>query len=242
MAAKLAFRNMPVRDFDTADLQREPSDKRNIIWKASPLPRECRLGPSRRPGGQMAKSPRDDQELLRQLARGNEAAFSACYERYQGPIYRFACHMSGNPASAEEVTQEVFLRLIHEPQKYDPRKGSLAGYLFGIARNLVRRQIEADRLDLPLGDELLDGDDTGLASEPDLLLELDRREKLECLRKSLLALPEVYREALVLCDMEEMTYPEVAAILQCPPGTVASRLHRARVMLKLRLKEMGCVR
>jgi RNA polymerase sigma factor (sigma-70 family) len=76
----------------------------------------------------------------------------------------------------------------------------------------------------------------------DLWEQIDRQELLECLRKSVLALPEQYREAVVLCDMEEMSYPEAAAVLQCPPGTVASRLHRARSMLKARLLEMGCVR
>ncbi len=184
----------------------------------------------------------DDQELLRQLAKGNSAAFSACYERYQGPIYRFAWHMSGNPAVAEEITQEVFLRLIDKPRNYDPAKGSLVGYLFGIARNLMRRQMESSYLDVPLVDELLDSDEAALAAEPALLSELDRREKLEWLRKSVLALPAPYREALVLCDMEEMSYPEAALLLGCPPGTVASRLHRARAILKSRLKEMGCVR
>jgi RNA polymerase sigma-70 factor (ECF subfamily) len=184
----------------------------------------------------------DDQELLRQLAKGNQAAFSAFYERYQGPIYRFAWHMSGNPAVAEEVTQEVFLQMIAKPGKYDPAKGSLAGYLFGIARNLMHRHMADAYLDVPLEDELLDSDEAGLGVEPGLLSELDRREKVECLRKSVLALPAQYREALVLCDMEEMSYPEAAVLLGCPAGTVASRLHRARAMLRLRLKEMGCVR
>ena len=190
----------------------------------------------------MAQTPNDDQELLRQLAKGNQAAFNACYERYEGPIYRFAWHMSGNQANAEEVTQEVFLRLIDGPRKYDPAKGSLAGYLFGIARNVMRRQREATRRDLPLDDEMLDSDDAALAIEPDVLAEMDRQEKLGLMHKSVLALPEPYREALVLCDLEEMSYPEAAAILKCPPGTVASRLHRARVMLKARLNKMRCVR
>ena len=190
----------------------------------------------------MAQSPTDDQELLRQLAKGNETAFSTCYERYQRPIYRFAWHMSGSQANAEEVTQEVFLRLIDNPRGYDPARGSLAGYLFGIARNVMRQQFETNRLDQSLEDEMLDRDDAGVATEPDLLWELDRRERLEHLHKSLLALPELYREALVLCDLEEMSYPEAATILKCPPGTVASRLHRGRTMLKLRLKKMGCVR
>ena len=190
----------------------------------------------------MAHAPSDDQELLRQLAKGNPAAFGACYDRYQGPIFRFAWHMSGDQAQAEEVTQEVFLRLIDNPRNYDPAKGTLAGYLFGIAHNVLRRQLGSRRLDVPLEDDALDRDNTGLTTEPDILSELDRRERVELLHKSVSALPEPYREALVLCDLEEMSYPEAAAILNCAEGTVASRLHRARAILKSRLKKMGCVR
>ncbi len=190
----------------------------------------------------MADAPNQDQELLRQLVRGNQAAFSACYERYQGPIFRFAWHMTGNQANAEEVTQEVFLRLIDNPRNYEPMKGSLAGYLFGIARNVMRRQMDVIRLDEPLDEELLDGGDAAVAAELDLLWELDRQDRLEQLQKSVLALPAIYREALVLCDLQEMSYPEAAGILRCPEGTVASRLHRARAMLKVRLKKMGCLR
>lgn len=188
----------------------------------------------------MAYAPSDDQELLRQLAGGNQAAFDACYERFQGPLYRFAWHMTGLQSSAEEVTQEVFLRLIHSPRKLDPEKGSLGGYLFGIARNVMRRQFASTGLDVPLEDEAME--DEALSVESDVLFEIDRREKLKLLRKSILALPEPYREALVLCELEEMSYPEAAAVLGCAEGTVASRLHRARTMLKAKFKAIGCVR
>lgn len=188
----------------------------------------------------MAHAPSDDQELLRQLAKGNRAAFDVCYERFQGPIYRFAWHMTGSPTSAEEVTQEVFLRLIHNPRRLDPEKGSLAGYLFGIARNVMRGEFALTSLDVPLEDESVEED--ALSAESDVLFEIDRQEKLELLRKAVLALPEPYRESLVLCELEEMSYPEAAAVLGCPEGTVASRLHRARTMLKAKFKAMGCVR
>jgi RNA polymerase sigma-70 factor, ECF subfamily len=190
----------------------------------------------------MAQPPSDDLELLRQLAKGDPKAFTACYERYQGPIYRFAWHMSGNQATAEEVTQEVFLLLIRDPRKCDPAKGSLGGYLFGIARNLVRRQIQSVGSDVPLVEDSLEDEGSFLAVEPDLLSELDRQEKLDCLRLAVLALPEPYREALILCDLEEWSYPAAAAALQCSTGTVASRLHRARTMLRARVKAMRCVR
>jgi RNA polymerase sigma-70 factor (ECF subfamily) len=190
----------------------------------------------------MADSPREDQELLRQLAKGNETAFSALYERYQGPIYRFALHMSGNNATAEEVTQEVFMLLIGNPKGYQAEKGPVGGYLFGIARNLTRRMVQKSRLDLPIEEEWLDSGESGFTSDLDVLSELSNSEQLESLRKAVLALPEPYREAVALCDLEEMSYADAAALLECSPGTVASRLHRARAMLKMKLSCQKCVK
>jgi RNA polymerase sigma-70 factor (ECF subfamily) len=194
------------------------------------------------PASPMAESLSLDRELYRQLAKGREEAFSALYERYQGPIFRFAWHMSGNSATAEDVTQEVFMLLIRNPKNYDPAKGSLAGYLFGIARNLTRRRLDRSRLDAPLAEDWTDSNENELAGDTDLLGDLTRSELLQCLQKAILGLPEQYREVVVLCDLSEMSYPDAAAVLECPPGTVASRLHRARLMLKARLECQGCVK
>jgi RNA polymerase sigma-70 factor, ECF subfamily len=194
------------------------------------------------PASPMAEPNREDQDLLRQLAKGREEAFSALYERYQGPIFRFAWHMGGNNSTAEDVTQEVFMQLIRNPNGYDPAKGSVAGYLFGIARNLTRRKLDRSRLDEPLADEWTEASENGLASDTDLLRDLTRGELLECLRKAVLGLPEPYREVIVLCDLEEMSYPDAAGVLQCPAGTIASRLHRARLMLRTRMECQGCVK
>jgi RNA polymerase sigma-70 factor (ECF subfamily) len=186
----------------------------------------------------MAQAFSDDSDLIRQLARGNEAAFSTIYARYQAPVYRFAWHMSGDAALAEDVTQEVFVHLIERPKQYDPAKGPVLNYLVGIGRNLVRRRLQQTRNSVPIEDDLVDGD----PAELDFAAELDRRSLLNTLRTAVLALPEQYREAVVLCDIEEMSYPEAGLIMNCPPGTVASRLHRARSMLKARLQGMGCAR
>jgi RNA polymerase sigma-70 factor (ECF subfamily) len=190
----------------------------------------------------MAEPASIDQELLRQLSKGNEAAFSTLYGRYQGPLYRFALHMSGNTATAEEVTQEVFMLLIGNPKGYDATKGPVGGYLFGIARNLTRRVLQRSRLDLPIEEEWLDTGDAGLTSDLDVLSELSNSELLEYLRKAVLALPEQYREVVALCDLEEMSYADAAALLECSQGTVASRLHRARAMLKTKLSCQKCVK
>lgn len=190
----------------------------------------------------MADSSSHDQELLRQLAKGNETAFRALYERYQGPIFRFALHMSGNNATAEEVTQEVFMLLIRNPKAYQPKKGPVAGYMFGIARNLTRRSIQLRHLDVPIGDYDGNGDGLALASSADVLQELSQSELLTQLRKAVLSLPEPYREALVLCDLEEMSYARAAEFLECSPGTVASRLHRGRAILKAKLSCQKCAK
>jgi len=190
----------------------------------------------------IAESPvagEEDQKLFRQVVAGSQPAFETLYARHQGRIYRFALHMSGNAATAEEVTQEVFMVLIDSPKSYDAAKGTVAGWLYGVARNLTRKRISQTRLDLPLMEEAIEngeGCENGFCSGSDPLAELGRAEMLDLLRKAVLTLPEPYREAVVLCELEEMSYPEAAAILECAPGTVASRLHRAKAMLQAKMR------
>ncbi|HKA01762.1 MAG TPA: sigma factor, partial [Candidatus Solibacter sp.] len=75
-----------------------------------------------------------DDELLDRIQSGDEQAFMALYDRRQAALYRFAHHMSGSAAAAEDITQEVFLSLLRESCGFDPDRGTLSGYLFGIAR------------------------------------------------------------------------------------------------------------
>jgi RNA polymerase sigma-70 factor (ECF subfamily) len=173
-----------------------------------------------------------DDELLRRLRSGDEAAFVTLYRRRHGAIYRFALRMSGSEPVAEDVTQEVFLLLIRDRCGYDPARGTLGGYLYGAARKLVLQKLEQTRDHVPLdsgGEEV-----TGMAIEPsanDPLADLTRRETVAGLREAVLSLPPRYREVVALCDLEEMDYAGAAAVLGCAVGTVRSRLHRARLLL-----------
>src|SRR4051812_9559440 len=128
----------------------------------------ARAAPSRT----MAESPVEDQELLRQLRKGNETAFTALYERYQGAIYRIALHMSGNTATAEEVTQEVFTLLIGNRDGHETKNGALGNYFFGVPRNLTRRALQRSRPHLPIQEEWLDTRQGGFPSDLDVLSEL----------------------------------------------------------------------
>ena len=178
-----------------------------------------------------------DDELLLRLRSGDEEAFLALYRRRQAALYRFALQMSGSTAAAEDITQEVFLTVLREECGYDPERGTLSGYLFGIARKLVLRQLERSRADIALGPESEDDALPQLSVEDDPLLDLTHREGIEALRRAVQALPRRYREVVVLCDLEEVDYADAAVALGCPIGTVRSRLHRARALLWEKLRE-----
>ena len=178
-----------------------------------------------------------DDELLLAMRSGDEEAFVALYRRRQGAIYRFALHMSGSAALAEDVTQEVFLALLRDECGYDPARGTLSGYLYGIARKVVLRWLERSRADVPLEADREESPVSELAVTDDPMVDLTRREGIEALRRAVLALPRRYREVVVLCDLEEMDYADSAIVLGCPIGTVRSRLHRARALLLEKLNQ-----
>jgi RNA polymerase sigma-70 factor (ECF subfamily) len=178
-----------------------------------------------------------DDELLMGLRSGDEQAFLALYRRRQGGIYRFALHMSGSAALAEDVTQEVFLALIRDASGYDPARGTLSGYLFGIARKLLLRSLERGKGDVPIDADAGEDRAPELAVSDDPLAELTRRERVDALRRAVVTLPPRYREVVILCDLEEVDYVDAAAALGCPVGTVRSRLHRARALLLEKLTQ-----
>jgi len=178
-----------------------------------------------------------DPNLLIRIRKGDEQAFLELYRKRQGAIYRFALHMSGSAQSAEDVTQEVFLALLREDCGFDPARGTLSGYLFGIARKIVLRQIERSRSDVPLEGEIEESFSPELAVKDDVLARLTHLEGIEALRRAVVTLPRRYREVVVLCDLEEVDYADAATILGCPIGTVRSRLHRARGLLLDKLNQ-----
>jgi RNA polymerase sigma-70 factor (ECF subfamily) len=179
----------------------------------------------------------NDSELLRSMLAGDEEALALLYRRRQGSIYRFALQMSGSKAIAEDVTQEVFLFLMREGNVFDPARGSVSAFLLGVARNHVLRRLRVEQLLAPLGDDS-DDDVPLLPPSTDVcpLEDLTRAETIESVRKAVLSLPSKYREVVVLCELQDVSYGETAEILGCAIGTVRSRLHRARALLFAKLR------
>lgn len=175
----------------------------------------------------MVETQPSDAELFARMARGDETAFTELYLRRQAGVYRFALQMSGSPAVAEDVLQEVFLAVIRGRARYEAKRGSGAAFLLGIARNLVLRALARERSH---GGELPDQ-----AAPGDLAEDVVRTRMVARLRSAVLILPVHYREVIVLCELQELDYTEAAAALGCAVGTVRSRLHRARQLLAERL-------
>jgi RNA polymerase sigma-70 factor (ECF subfamily) len=176
----------------------------------------------------------DDVELLERARQGDEAAFSQLFERYQRAVYRYAMYMCGREAG-DDIVQETFMAVLRQSGRRDRPQGAVIAYLIGIARHRVLKRIAAEHEETFARD--LDERVVALAL-PDHLTVLDdltRAEAIEKVRAAVESLPPAYREVVVLCELEEMDYAAAAEVMQCPIGTVRSRLHRARALLAAKL-------
>jgi RNA polymerase sigma-70 factor (ECF subfamily) len=175
----------------------------------------------------------DDVALLERVRRGDAEAASALFARHQGPIYRYAAHMCGRDA-ADDVVQETFLAVLRRSGQYDATRGPVANYLLGIARHFVLKRLGAVYAAVAAnGAE--GARSAGDVEQPTVLDSLTRAETIEAVRAAIESLPPAYREVVVLCELQEMTYEAAAGVVQCPVGTIRSRLHRARALLVSRL-------
>lgn len=176
-----------------------------------------------------------DDDLLARIAAGDEAAFTALFRRRQGDVYRVALLMTGRPATAEDVTQEVFLVVMRDAARYESGRATVKSWLCGIARNQARRRLEREGRAEPLVDH---GEDeiAAVVVQADPLIDIANRQRLDVLRQAILSLPLRYREVVVLCDLEEISYADAAVALDCAIGTVRSRLHRARALLAAKVR------
>jgi len=174
----------------------------------------------------MDESATDDRleaRLLAEIAAGVEQSFVDLYRRRQQDVYRFAFAMARSRSFAQDVTQEVFLNVLENARRFDSAKGSVRAWLFGCARYVVLDRLRIERRwtdEMPPEAAELGADERLFADQ-----------RTERLHAALARLPVEYREALVLCELQELSYAETAAVIGCPIGTVRSRLHRGKALL-----------
>jgi RNA polymerase sigma-70 factor (ECF subfamily) len=173
-----------------------------------------------------------DEQLFRLMKKGDRFAFAELYDRREAALYRFALHMTGSADAAQEVANEVFVQLMSANTRFDETRGSLEGWMYGVARNLIRvlRRKNAGAFS---------GEPVEQVFEHNILGGLIDRQNAAALHTAIRELPDGYREAVVLCDLEERNYEEAARLIGCPVGTVRSRLHRARALLAGKLRRLN---
>jgi RNA polymerase sigma-70 factor (ECF subfamily) len=190
-------------------------------------------------------SPAEDADLLQRAAcdpAGSAEAVAALYQRHGNAVYRLAWMLTGSPAQAADILHDTFIALVDKPVGYEAGRGTVAAYLCGIARHLACRS-RGDRLD-PVEDidAIADAAAAAHGMLPSLPVDAAQRaQAIERLYEAIRRLPAHYRDVLVLVELQELSYAEVAAITGIEIGTVRSRLSRAKARLLELMRAAGAM-
>ena len=176
--------------------------------------RETELVNSPQPSGQ------DDAALLMLVQRGDEYAMASLFDRYSKVVYSVALRVLRDPASAEDVLQEIFMQIWRNPEGFVATRGSLGGWLAVVSRN---RSIDTLRRKRPTESV----DDIALASNYNLANEAERNSLMEMARKAIHQLPVEQRKTLEMAFFDGLTHSEIAEMTGDPLGTVKTRIRSA---------------
>ena len=173
-----------------------------------------------------------------QLRRGDPGALGALLERYQNRLYRYLLRFVRQPAVAEDLFQQTWVRVAQGIRRFDPRR-NFEAWLFAVARNLTidhLRRYAPESLDepLPSGDA---AHEVIAAEAPTALEQVLSRERAGLLATAVSELPAVYREVLTLRFEEEMKLEDIAELLDAPLSTVKTRLRRSLEALRRKLEK-----
>jgi RNA polymerase sigma-70 factor (ECF subfamily) len=172
----------------------------------------------------------EDRDLLERARTGDEPALSRLFLQHQRQIFQYAAYMCGS-GSADDIVQETFLVVLRQTGRRDAPIGSVRAYLIGIARHLVMKR-HGRGSEWAVDEAVLEQTPS---EEPSAFDRVAAAQSIDALRGAVRSLPPAYREAIVLCELQEMDYSVAATLLNCPVGTVRSRLHRGRALLATKL-------
>ena len=182
-----------------------------------------------------------DAQLVQQCLRGEGPAWEELVRRHTRRVYGLCYRFTGNSAEAEDLTQEVFLRIYRTLQSYRAAFGGFPTWLTSVTRNLLvdnYRRTRRDRMTDSIEDAMPKLEEKHSAARtPDRLVQA--AELSEQLQHGLARLSPELREAVILRDLQQLEYNEIQTVLQVPSGTVKSRINRGRIELARILSEMG---
>ncbi len=182
-------------------------------------------------------------DLVRRCRAGDGAAWEEIVSEYSRRIFNLAYRFTSNVSAAEDLTQEVFVRIYKSLEQYDPKQGNLSNWLMRLARNLTiddyrKRQRNPQN---SMADTVDNHTFHLRAVNTSAQRQVERKELAGQVQEGIDKLPPDLRTCVILRDIEEMTYKEIVDVLKIPEGTVKSRINRGRIELAKILRRMRVV-
>jgi RNA polymerase sigma factor (sigma-70 family) len=186
----------------------------------------------------------NDLELLKRCLAGENQAWESLLRTHNRKVYSLCYRFTGRTVEAEDLTQEIFIKIFQTLKSYDQAQGTFSTWLTRVARNHLvdhYRRTKKDRSTSPLDDELgqVEAKPSPGAGPMD---RVESRERRELIQEGLNKLSPDLREAVILRDLQDLDYDEIARVLDVPQGTVKSRINRGRLELARVLKRMELMR
>jgi RNA polymerase sigma-70 factor, ECF subfamily len=190
------------------------------------------------PADQPAASPDAVETLIQRCLQGDQRAWDLIVRQYWRKVFNVAYKFVGKHDEAEDLTQDIFLKLFKSLDTFD-RRANFQTWLISVSRNLCIDHYRSVRKERETIDRGVDASDLAPAS-PDAgpIAALEQRDRVVLLRQAMAALPETLRTAVLLRDIQELSYQEIADKLRLPEGTVKSRINRGRTELARQIRKL----
>ena len=190
------------------------------------------------PADQPAASPDAVETLIQRCLRGDQHAWDLIVRQYWRKVFNVAYKFVGKHDEAEDLTQDIFLKIFKSLDTFD-RRANFQTWLISVSRNLCIDHYRSVRKERETIDRGVDASDLAPAApEPGPIAALEQRDRVVLLRHAMAALPETLRTAVLLRDIQELSYQEIADKLRLPEGTVKSRINRGRTELARQIRKL----
>ena len=179
------------------------------------------------------------EALIQRCLRGDQAAWEQIVKQHWRKVFNVAYKFVGKHDEAEDLTQDIFLKIFRSLDTFD-RRANFQTWLISVSRNLCIDHYRSVRKERETIDRQVDANElTPAAPEAGPIAALEQRDRVTLLRQALARLPESLRTAVVLRDLQELSYQEIADRLHLPEGTVKSRINRGRTELARQVRKLG---
>jgi len=190
------------------------------------------------PATPSSEAPREIEALIQRCLQGDQLAWDAIVQQYRRKVFNVAYKFVGRHEEAEDLTQDIFIKIFKSLGTFD-RRANFQTWLISVSRNLCIDHYRSVRQERQTIDYQIDPNELSPVSrDPGPIAAIEQMDRVVLLREALAALPESLRKAVLMRDIQELTYQEIADRLHLPEGTVKSRINRGRTELARQIRRM----